>query len=243
MIEIGDSIYIPAVKLGVTGNGRALYHAKVLQRKPDGRSVKVELPEGDSSDWIGTSLCHKNVGIYVVQIGDYETEISLLEPLTKSILHFFRVMFDDDAVRVARVRSRAELSRLWNQDHGAYSHVILIGHGRGDAVQFGVDGWVAAGDIANDFSPSGLSPKVFISLCCQTGRAAFGRPFSMNDACSALIAPFQSVHGAVASLFTQSYFGYHFLEGLGDKSAFNRVRSGLPGGASFKYWERGNASS
>jgi hypothetical protein len=237
---IGETVFVPRCKLGLPAEGNALYRTTIRDRKPAGRSIKVDLPGNVLSEWIATKNAHKNIGVYIVRMGDFDTEYQLLEPLTKSILQFFRLMFTDDTyVRLVAVRSCDELSRFWRKDHDGYSHVVLVGHGRADAVRVGIDGWVESEELADTFAIDSGGEKVFISLCCRSGCVDFARPFSSSPVCSALIAPYQKVHAAIASNLCQSYFTHHFLDGLGVKATYNRVRDHLPGGTRFRFWEDG----
>lgn len=52
-----------------------------------------------------------------------------------------------------------------------------------------------------------------------------------------MIAPFQDVHGAVASQFCQSYFAYHLLEGETIVVAYRHARKAIAGGAIFRHWQ------
>jgi hypothetical protein len=79
----------------------------------------------------------------------------------------------------------------------------------------------------------------FLSLCCQTGRAPFAKPFSTHRICHEFIAPFQSVHGAIASQFGQSYFAYRVERGETATVAHRHARDATPGGASFRLWRGG----
>lgn len=239
-IEIGEKVFIPASKLEIASSISSMIHVEVVDRRESpSRSIKVKKTDGSWSEWIGSKLAHENIGIYIVRIGDFSTEDILLEPLTKSILQFFRLMLTDDFVKVIRVRSRNELSTFWKKDHGAHSHVILVGHGRKDSVEVGIDGWTGPSELADIFDVLGSGQKNFLSLACKTGRADFARLFSESRICQTLIAPYQTVHGAIASNLCQSYFAHHFLEGLGVKAAYNRVNKSLPGGTHFRFWSGG----
>jgi hypothetical protein len=81
---------------------------------------------------------------------------------------------------------------------------------------------------------------MFMSLCCNTGRADFAKVFSQSPCCGALVAPFGALHGAVASQFLQTFFGYHFLEGRTFRVAFKNARRNVPGGATFRIWQNGD---
>ncbi len=237
-LKVGDFVYVPCAAVPeLVDRDTALYRAEVVA--VERRSVRVKLPNGASSELIGTSRVHKDVGILVIEVGDFATEAALLDPLAKSVLQFIRLLVPDDQVRAIKVRSRDELQKFWLTNQAAFSHVVLIGHGGTDALGFAVDGDVAAADVINTFAVVGAPSKTFISLACKTGYATFGGKFSRSQICKEFIAPFHSVHGAIASQFCQTFFTSHFLEGRSAKVAFNHARTNVPGGVSFRLWTKG----
>jgi hypothetical protein len=127
-LTVDEEVYVPRARLGIDVNApSALYKTHV--REVVARSVRVDLPNG--AGWsrpIASSAVHRNVGVLVVRIGDFDTEFALLDPLAKSVLQYFRVLLAE-AVELCEVRSMVEFRQFWTAHHGAYSHVILIGHG------------------------------------------------------------------------------------------------------------------
>ncbi len=238
-LRIGDTVYVPCAAFPeLADRDTALYRTEVVA--VERRSVSVKLPSGEQSALIGSSRVHKDVGILVIEIGDFATEAALLDPLAKSVLQFIRLLVPDDQVRIVKVRSRSELTKFWRINQATYSHVVLIGHGDKDLLGFAADGDVAAADVIHSFEVVGAEPKTFVSLACKTGFATFGGKFSRSAICKEFIAPFHSVHGAIASQFCQTFFTSHFLEGKSAKVAFNHARANVPGGVSFRLWSNGN---
>src|SRR5690606_18620173 len=117
--------------------------------------------------------------------------------LAKTLLQYFRLLLTDDFVRLVALRTESELRRLWTDNHAVYSHVILVGHGRSDAISVGGN-WLPAAQLTAVLEQPGPNGKVILSTCCETGRRAFAAALSKSGSCSALIAPFGAVHGAVA---------------------------------------------
>ncbi len=235
----GDKVFVPASKFEALENHpTAFYETRVAEVA--GKKLKVNLPHGEVSSWIGSSLCHRNVGILIFTIGDLETEHTLLDPLAKSILQFCRLLADDGSVRHYKVRSVHELSFIWNREQSIYSHVILIGHGSRESITFHTDGNVLPGNLDVATQVRGAPKKTFISLCCKTGYKSFGGLFSKATICEHFIAPFHSVHGAIASQFCQSFLAYHLLDGETVGVAFRHAREATPGSASFRLWENGS---
>jgi hypothetical protein len=165
------------------------------------------------SGWVGAELVHRDVGVLIITIGDYEAETVLLDPLAKSVLQFCRLLVPDDQVKAFKLRSVDEFKFFWSRDQAAYSHVVLIAHGSQNGIKFGVDDWINPTRFEDALKVKGASPKTFISLCCQTGYKSFGGCFSKLSICRGFIAPFHSVHGAVASQFCQTFLTSHFIEG------------------------------
>lgn len=237
-LQVGETVYVPCSRVpSLAQAGIALYRTQIIQ--VDGRKVKIELPGGNESDWIGISLLHREVGILVVNIGDFETEHTLLDPLAKSVGQFCRLLVPDDQIRAIRVRSSEELRTFWQREQQAYSHVIWIGHGGGNGIKFGVDGWKTAGEMSSLLRVHGAPKKTYISLSCKTGYKAYGGKMSEAAICKQFIGPFHSVEGAVASQFCQTFLTSHFLDGKTVGVAFNHARSSVPGSSSFRLWNSG----
>lgn len=233
-LQVGERVYVPRSRLGIAHEASAFYEAEVLGT--ENRSIRISVPGGEIKT-IGSALAHRRIGILIVRIGDYGTESTLLNPLAKSVLQYFRLLLSDDEVRSVSVRSLEELRFFWQQNHDAYSHMVVVGHGSSDGIEFGVDGLAKADLFGAPFEETG--PVNLVSLCCETGYAAFSKPLSQQQAFNCVIAPFHSVHGAVASQFCQTFFSYHLLEGETLAVAFKHARESVPGGASFRMWRRG----
>lgn len=233
-----EKVFVPSSKFEeLASHPTAFYETTVAEVA--GKKIKVNLPGLTTPKWIGSSLCHRNVGILILTIGDLETEPVLLDPLAKSVLHFCRLLADDSFVKNYKVRSLNELKFVWNKEQAVCSHVILIGHGAKDSLLFRVDGNVSPNKLDTATRVWGAPKKTFISLCCKTGYQGFGGVFSKAAICEHFIAPFQSVHGAVASQFCQSFLAYHFLDGETVGVAFKHARDATPGSTSFRLWENG----
>jgi hypothetical protein len=239
-LQVGDGVYIPRAKLGLAADGPSAFWRTTV-RQIVGRSIIVDLPGRGNplSEPVAASAAHKNVGVVIVRIGDYATEATLLDPLAKSLLQFCRLLLPDDMLLLREVRSLRELRRFWSTDHPAHSHLVLIGHGREDGIRFGQD-WQSPGELAAALRPVGnVGPKVVISLCCKNGHATFAQRLSEETVCPFVIAPFDMVHGAVASQFCQTFLAHHLLRGATLKVAFRHARNGVPGATNLRLWTRG----
>ena len=241
-LRINDVVYVPATRVdGIEGHPVALYRSKVARIGQ--RKIRIVLPGGATSEWIGTSLVHKDVGVLILNLGDFQTERTLLDPLAKSILQFSRLLLPDDQILGVKVRSLRELQTLWRNEQASHSHVILTGHGTKDSIRFGVDGLVSIDEFAESLRIHGASSKTFISLCCNTGYKSFGGTLSRKAICNSFVAPFQEVHGAAASQFCQTFLAHHFLEGCTPGVAFNKARESVPGGTKFRLWQAGKVKT
>lgn len=237
-LTVGEQVYAPCSRVsGLQDYGVALYRTEVVEA--EAKKVRVRLRDGQNSGWIGSSLIHRNVGILILNIGDFLSEASLLDPLAKSVAQYCRLIVPDDQIRSVRVRSIAELQKFWTQEQAAYSHIVWVGHGRNDALHFAVDGWVGGEALGKSLRQRGAPRKVYISLCCNTGYQAFGSAVSRTTICSDLVAPFHAVPGAIASQFCQTFLAYHLLEGRSVGVAFTNARKSVPGSVSFRLWRAG----
>ncbi len=237
-IEVDQEVFVPRARVGLDPSTPAgpFYRTKV--RHVQKRSVKVDVPPGplDVSNWIGTSKIALRIGVLIVRIGDYK-ESELIEPLCKSVLYFCRMLVPGN-LEVIEVRTVRELIHFWTALHAGFQQVILIGHGDHGNIYFGTHA-VSAPVLGKIFSMPTPEPKEFISLCCQTGQQPFAKAFSVSSACSALVAPFHSVHGVTASQFCQAYLTRRLLEACSVGIAFNQARKILLGTASFRLWQNG----
>lgn len=235
-LQAGEMVYVPAGLVGEP-NGVSLVRRQVLAVA--GRSADFDTSHGGPVR-VASSKVHRNVGVLVLSVGDLQTEATLLDPLGSSVLQYFRLLLPDDQIVRARIRTRAELESVWHTNHGAVSHVVLVGHGRPDAFHFVDPHWMLAADLSDAMAAPGVVAKEFISLACQTGRADFGKPFSESAVCSTFIAPFQNIHGATASMFCQLYFTARFLGGSSVKVAFRLASKNLGVGGHFRLWQAGD---
>lgn len=239
---VNDKVFVPASRIpGMEGHPSAFYETHVAEVGI--RKIKVHLRDGAISEWIGSGLCHKNISILIFTIGDLDTETGLLDPLAKSVLQYCRLLVPDDYLRAYKVRSLAELKSIWQKEQAAYSHVVIIGHGSREGIKFSVDEWVTSNVLDATLRVRGAPKKVFISLCCQTGYKAAGGKLSEMTICSHFLAPFHSVHGAVASQFAQTFLAFHLLEGESVGVAFKHARQCTPGSTSFRLWENGKLTA
>jgi hypothetical protein len=234
---VGDKVFVPSSRIGIDDLPSVFWETTVAGVA--NKRIKVNLRGGATSEWIGTSLCHKNIGILILTIGDLETEATLLDPLAKSVLQYCRLLVPDDYVRAYKIRSLKELKTIWQAEQRNYSHVILIGHGSQQGIKFANDGWAAPEAIEETLKVRGAPRKIFISLCCQTGYQVIGGALSEMAISSHFIGPFHSVHGAVASQFAQTFLAYHLLEGETTNVAFRHARESTPGSTSFRLWKNG----
>lgn len=237
---VGDQVYVARSLLGADPNDISpFYRTFVRQRR--NRSVRVDKPNGDLSDFIATSKIVSNLGVLIIRIGDFN-EDGLIDPLAKSVLHYSRMLLPADSVRLIELRTDVELVRLWGQYHGMCRQVVIVGHGAPRGYLFG-DNNVSPDRLSEIFDAPQPSPKEFISLGCQTGYASFGKIFSNSPAVSHFLAPFHSVHGCVASLFTQTFLHERLLATFSAKVAFRHAREDLQGAASFRLWENGKLTA
>lgn len=238
-LQINDTIYLPVSTFeedpAATNNSFPIVEKTVLSIRQ--RKVEIDVGNGQTK-FVASSKCHKNIGILICSIGDLQSELSLIDPLAKSILQFFRLLVPDDSLKSFKVRSLAELTAICQENHRLISHIIIIGHGDASGLKFGVGGFINVHEFSTELQQIGMSPKNIISLACQTGYKSFGGLLSGFTFCDHFIGPFQSVHGSVASQFVQTLFTLHFLDGLTLHVAFKKSRKLLTGSTSFRLWKK-----
>lgn len=235
-LVVNEPVFVPTSALENALDGpSAFVRTRILEI--NNRSVRIE-NQGESQ-WVASSKCQRNIGLLIFCIGDLQTETALLDPLSKSVTQFCRLLASDDYVRFFKIRSVEELRAIWACNHAAYSHIVFIAHGNGAAINFAADGWRTAAQLAPALDIAGTAPKFIINLACQAGQAAIGRPFSQMAMCGAYLGAFHSVHGAIASQFVQSFLIYHLLQGETTKVAFRHARNQVAGSTSFRLWREG----
>ncbi|MGW8439250.1 hypothetical protein ACWGKS_29265 [Nocardiopsis sp. NPDC055879] len=241
--EVGDWVYVPSRLLpNPESRNFALTRAKV--RNKSQRSVWLDKQDYTGNDIrVSTKLIHgDHLGITIFRVGDLVTEEHNLDPLAKSTLHYLRLFLEPDLVRLREVRTSVEIRSVWKALGNATSHVVMVGHGSecgmGLLDRSEVIGGDDLGDLLDQEVPT-ERPKYFISMSCLTGRAEFAREFSAKKVCKDYLAPFQSVHSASASLFVQSFFANHFLNGHGVTAAHRRARAAVGANVSFRHWRDG----
>ncbi len=233
----GDDVYVTRSVLKLDENA-PLPFVKTVVREHHDRSVKVQMPDGSLSKDIATSKVARNFGILIIRIGDFN-EDGLLDPLAKSVLHYCRMVVPGDFVKLLELRTEDELIALWSMYHSMCQQVVIVGHGSKRGYLFGKT-QISASRLVEMLSIPKPGKKEFISLGCQTGYGDFGRPFSSSKVVSHLLAPYHSVHGCVASLFTQTFIHERLLTSVTTKIAFNRARKNLKSAASFRLWKNGD---
>lgn len=236
---IGDSAYVPRSRVGLdSGSPSSFYWTQIVDVAPS--KVKVDLPGGATSDWVATSFVKKKIKATVITLGDYQSELMTFDPLAKSIMHHLRLLLGPDEATAIKVRSVPELRKFWELEQAEISHVVLVGHGNGTEVQFGVDGWINGKDLADTLRVWGAPKKHFLSLCCQSGKAGFAKAFSEAAICEDLVAPFHSVHAAAAAQFYSTYFTSHYLGGMTSKVAYRAANDAVLSGTNFRFWDNGS---
>ena len=238
-IAVGQEVYVPRSVIGLDPSTAAGPFLPTNVKQARMRSVQIEIPTSPfpTLRWVASKLVATRLGVLIVRIGDYD-ETHLIEPLSKSVLHFCRILLPGH-LSIIEVRTVRELMHFWNQLHAGFEQVILIGHGDKRHIYFGTRP-VSAAALVRLFEKPSPQPKEFVSLCCQTGQQPFAKQFSSSMACNTFIGPFHSVHGVTASQFCQAYLTRRLLEGSSIGIAFNQARKILLSTASFRLWQDGS---
>ena len=160
--------------------------------------------------------------------------------------HYLRLLVGDDYFRSAYLRTLAEFTQFWRMNRPGTTHLVLVGHGRRDAIRFlGEDApafanWMAGANFAELLGAHEPGPKInVLSLCCETGYADFSKVVSQGAAIRTCAGPMRDLHGAVASQFAQTVFAEHLLEGRTWPTSFRLARGAAPGIGNFRLWRDG----
>lgn len=228
----GDRVSVSAKRLGVDST-YAITDATVLDTRD--RSVLLEGPNG-ASEWIGSAYVSHLIYVRVIRFGDISSELTLLDPITKSIDHYFRMLLPDDSRRTLWIRTMPELAAyLATDDVG--THVVLVGHCDKATGHLSLaDGSVSPTDLVGAFSGQ---PRLFLSLACSSGHVSFARPFSQGAACRQLVAPFQAIDGPTAVEACVLLFNNLLLKGRRVHDATRQVNMSLPERVHLRKWSAG----
>lgn len=232
----GEEVWVSATKLS-GAQEFALVKRRVLGTRNGSRSIVIDDRDGNSVE-VSSRLVHKgDLGFLLMRVGDLDSEATLLDPLSKSILQFLRLLVKEDLVRLLEVRTSHEIESYMKTYGAAYTHVILVGHGRSNALKLAFGEWLDVNDFVKMMSTGGKS-RVIISLACDTGKTTFGKTMSGDKNIREFVAPKAAVHGASASLFVQQLLSLHLLEGREFESATRNASTRVPGGG-FVHWRNG----
>jgi hypothetical protein len=173
-------------------------------------------------------------------VGDFQTESSLLDPITKSVRHFLRLLIPDDQVSLHYVRSEAEFIDVFQRTSLVFTHYIVVGHGSsaGDQI-FSLGHRCSAKALVAAMTSKTAKTHDFLWLCCHSGDAKFARMLSAASFCRNHVGSFGTLNGATASFFTQAFFVHHLLEGCSFRVAFKRAVEALPTTDHFRHWQSG----
>ena len=246
-IELGDRVYVNTSRLAseVPAPG-ALYATSVVERAD--RSVRVNLPGGEVSEWISTKFVHHQAGIAIIQLGDYLNEATNLDPLSKGILQNARILYgDDSSVRYWKIRSKSELRYLFSSNFlGFADKIILIGHGDDEGeLSIGSSG-ISAARLGKAISASEQGPASgwqLLCAICHSGRASFGKTLSTYRNVNCVIGPMHESHSSEMSQFIQTYLNWHLLDGMTTTVAAKYARHSATGNATFRMWKSGRRQS
>lgn len=210
--DIGDSVYILRSSIGLDLDSHSIFfYSKVVDKKEvaRGNKYKISFTDGTHSKWLDKYLLYKDVGVLIINIGDYDTEFSLLDPLQDIVTSYFKLLIAGDDVCSVKIRTMDELGSIWKRYHAKVSHVVFIGHGSIGGIKFGDLGMMGASvitDVLEKESDQNTPAKYFMSLCCHSGRQEFGKLFSKSRLCKQFLGPLDTVMGAHAALYCQNFF-------------------------------------
>jgi hypothetical protein len=92
-LQVGDPVFVPAKLLDQVGDQPSAFFRTNVQEVV---GLRARVDVGAASEWVASSKCQRNIGLLIINIGDIESEVSLLDPLFKSVNQFCRLLASDD---------------------------------------------------------------------------------------------------------------------------------------------------
>lgn len=217
-----------------TAHGGSVASGKLAGR------VEADLKPGASRTWlvdvtgldepmsISSRKLKRRVKVLIIRVGDWDTEQATLNPLAESLKAQLSLLLPPGNVDVEYIRTLDELSGALRVHGGGlgptgqrqaepWGYAILVGHGRSGpsaGIRFGTS-WHSPDAMAAAVKGLGpgrrsFSDAKFISLCCETGSAAFAQTFSENLS-TTWVGPSDAVHSFEAAGFVLRLFYEDFL--------------------------------
>jgi hypothetical protein len=199
----------------------------------------------------------RHAKILIFRIGDWETEQTMLNPLSSSLKAQLSLLLPPSDVDVEYIRTLEEMAGALRVHGGGLSpsgrrqahpwgYAVLVGHGRGGAspaIRFG-DSWHSPRKIASSIKGLGPGRRTFaearfVSLCCETGEPSFARAFS-DELNTTWVGPGETVHSFEAAGFVQRLFFESFLAGNTWSASFRHTRESTTAfSTEFRCWMDG----
>jgi hypothetical protein len=155
-------------------------------------------------------------GFLVIHLGSVEEDYTV-ETAANAIFNSVKSLFAGCSTPVdfLRIRTTVELSEYLKKYRSRYSHLIAIGHGTQQGLEFldrgrPVQGHEMAGLLGADMSHK---PLQIISLCCHSGCESMAKGLSKGPSVTEVIAPNREFDMRWAVHFITGYFLEHYLGG------------------------------
>jgi hypothetical protein len=236
-LDIGESVHVPGFLVGLGDN----YPSSMVEGKIVARGIGFYIIDGipgkSESFKVKCGLVQKKLYFLIVQIGDFESEDMLLDPLFDIVVSYTNILLMSENVRKIRVRSMKEFQIFWERLSPIVSNVVIIGHGSIDGLIFGNENITAKHFI--DLLESGKNIKQavqIISLCCKSGNGNFGKRVSGIPFCQSFIGPADNIHACNATIFYQTFINYQMLYGKSDRDSYLFAKAATPGNTKFNMW-------
>lgn len=203
------------------------------------KGIVDQVPRTRTEFEVDVRLITRKLGFLVVQLGDFDTEVNLLEPLHSAICATTALVLMPEYVWKIRIRSLDEFKHFWDKQAALVSHLILVGNGSKTGLTFGNQNVraTAFNQILDGPQNDGQAPLI-VSLCCNSGNGVFGKAVSGSPSCRAFIGPSGPIHVANAALFYQSLVSHSLIDGRSSQIAYQRSRVFTPGVTEFNMWRK-----
>ncbi|MEO5582451.1 MAG: hypothetical protein ABIR66_07145, partial [Saprospiraceae bacterium] len=133
-------------------------------------------------------------------------------------------------IRSFKTRSIDDLSQFWAKNQGSYNIVIFISHGCDNGFCYGINKeCFELNEFVETLNIEGVSEKLIISLACNTGSEKFGNELIKHNFCNTFIGSDSQIHGAIASLFCQTFIANYIFEEKNIDLALEKGNCAIPG--------------
>lgn len=192
-------------------------------KQDDGKFKIDEYHTSDEEVYVYEKDFIDNPGFLIVHLGHSIEREHTVEKAAQALHSTLSSLFAacNIPVTLERIRTAIEFSEFMKAYRSQYSHLILIGHGSADGIQFldkpsPIKGAELAGMLGADNSENSLQ---ILSLCCHSGCEAISKSLSLSRGVTEVIAPSETFDMRWASHFITGYFLSQYISNQSSEQA------------------------